>query len=422
MDRSTEQHASAPAAQSGEFARRTGTATWPSDRRTFLSLALQCSVNAFVYSTYLARLPDIRDQTGISIGLLGAVMTVGNVAGLIGSFFTTPVIARLGSKRVMIWCGVLYVLALPIIGSSGSAGVLVTAVVGMMLMNVFVDVAIAMQSSQFSTRRGHPVMSRLSGCYSLGTIGGGLVAAAIATTGLHVSAHLGTLAVLLAAALAIVGPGLLPVDEALTQRARSERPRGRPVRALLVLAVASAMIVPLDIVPGEWATFRMTDDLGTGMAVAAAAYLAFAVGMAIGRLFGDSAAVRIGRVALARLGVLVSAAGLVFAATVPVQTTALAGFFIAGLGISVLDPLLVEAAGLAPGPPGAGIRALFVGNRLAGLLTPLAVGSLANTAFLGVGEAMIIVVLPCAALLVLLSAAALPSRGRASGHSRWRNS
>ena len=39
----------------------------PSDRRTFVSLGLQRVVNAFVYSTYIARLPDIRDEVGLSI-------------------------------------------------------------------------------------------------------------------------------------------------------------------------------------------------------------------------------------------------------------------------------------------------------------------------------------------------------------------
>ena len=54
---------------------------WPSDRRTFVSLGLQCVVNAFVYSTYVARLPDIRDEAGLSIAAMGLVMTVGNLAG-----------------------------------------------------------------------------------------------------------------------------------------------------------------------------------------------------------------------------------------------------------------------------------------------------------------------------------------------------
>ncbi len=417
-DRGTVLAPPAPAAEPARFGSRWWQgmrgATLPSDRRTFVSLALQSIVNAFVYSTYLARLPDIRDQTGISISTLGAVMTIGNLAGFAGSFFATSAVRRLGSKWMMIIGGVLYVFALPVIGSSSSAAVLVTAVIGMMLMNVFVDVAVAMQSTQFSAQRGRTVMGRMSGLYSLGTVGGGLAASSIAAAGFDVSMHLLVLAVLLAAALVFVGPGLLPVDEhpegtpEPTERSGSRlrlRPRLRLGRAVLVLGLASALAVPLDIVPGEWATFRMHDDLGTGTAAAAAAYFAFAVGMAAGRLGADWAAVTIGRARLAGLGPVVSAGGLVVAATVPDRATAFAGFLVAGLGVAAISPLLTEAAGRVPG--GAGFRALFVGNRLAGLLTPVAVGSLAGTSTLSVGAAMVTVVLPVAAVLVFLAVRAV---------------
>src|SRR5918992_1003731 len=329
----------------------TETAAVPSDRRTFASLALQSIVNAFVYSTYLARLPDIRDQAGISIGAIGVIMTVGNLAGFAGSFFTSSLVRRLGSKRVTIWCGVLYVLSLPVVGSSTSVALLVSAVVGMMLMNVFVDVGVAVQSTQFSIRRHHPVMSRMAGVYSLGTFAGGAAAAWIMSAGFDVSFHLFVLAIVLATALVFVGPGLLPVDEHPDGANRTEGSgsRWRPGPAVLALGLASAMAVPLDIVPGEWATFRMTDDLGTSHATAAA------------------------------------------------------GFLVAGLGISVVSPLLTEMAARVPGPPGSGFRAMFVGDRLAGLLTPAAVGSLAASSQLGVGTSMIIMVLPSAALLVFFA-------------------
>ena len=57
---------------------------FPSDRHTFTSLGLQAVVNAFVYSTYVARLPDLRDQAHLSIAAMGVVMTLGNLAGMVG--------------------------------------------------------------------------------------------------------------------------------------------------------------------------------------------------------------------------------------------------------------------------------------------------------------------------------------------------
>jgi hypothetical protein len=101
--------------------------------------------------------------------------------------------------------------------------------------------------------------------------------------------------------------------------------------------------------------------------------------------------------------VVLSATGLVAAATVPLTPVLLAGFFLAGLGVSTQSPVLTEAAARTPGPA---LTALFVGNRLAGLLTPLAVGTLAGTS-LGVGTAMAFVVVPSAVLLMVFAGVVL---------------
>lgn len=388
----------------------------PSDRRTFVSLGLQSVVNAFVYSTYVARLPDIRDEAGLSIAAMGVVMTVGNLSGFAAMLPSAAVIRRWGSKRVMVVSSVAYVLTLPVIGSSTSPAMLIAAVVAMMVTNALVDVAVAMQSASFSSRRHYPAMSRLSGLYSLGTVGGGALAVAIVAAGFDVSVHLFLLAVLLAVALVFVSPGLLLDDEPPAESRRTSSSTSRAWLAVAVLGLASALAVPLDIVPGEWATFRVTDDLGGTQSQAALAFVAFTIGMTGGRLAGDRATAQLGPTRLLRGGVVVSTAGLVLAASIPAVAITTAGFFFAGLGISVVSPLLTEAAGRTPGPS---FTAMFVGNRLAGLLTPIAMGAVAGTPALSVGEAMILLVAPSAALLFLLGAAALGRRKVSTDSPNW---
>ncbi len=73
---------------------------------------------------------------------------------------------------------------------------------------------------------------------------------------------------------------------------------------------------------------------------------------------------------------------------------AIVGFLIGGLGTSVLFPQLYDRAARAPGPPGSGFAFMLVGQRGAGVVTPLIVGALANSSTFGVGQAMAIVVLP----------------------------
>ena len=377
----------------------------PSDRRTFVSLGLQSVVNAFVYSTYVARLPDIRDEAGLSIAAMGLVMTIGNVAGLAAMVPSASLIRRWGSKRVMVVSSVAYVLTLPVLGSSSSPAMLLAAVMAMMVTNALVDVAVGMQSATFSSRRHYPAMSRLSRLYSLGTVGGGVVASVIVAAGFDVSLHLFALAIALAFALVFVSPGLLPADE--RPAGHQERLRGAPPATwigIAVLAVASALAVPLDIVPGEWSTFRVTDDLSGSQSQATLAFVAFTVGMTGGRLAGDRATARLGATRLLRGAVVLSATGLAVAAAVPAVGVVTAGVLLAGLGISVVSPLLTEAAGRTPDPA---FTAMFLGNRLAVLLTPLAMGALAGTPALTVGAAMITLVVPSGLLLLLLGAAAV---------------
>jgi hypothetical protein len=132
-----------------------------------------------------------------------------------------------------------------------------------------------------------------------------------------------------------------------------------------------------------------------------------------GRFAGDRATARLGPERLLRGAVVLSTAGLVLAASAPSAVIVTAGFLLAGLGISVVSPLLTQAAGRTPG---AALTAMFVGNRMAGLLTPLAMGTLAGTPALGVGEAMIVLVVPSGVLLLLLGAAAVhPGSMRAGG-------
>ena len=153
---------------------------------------------------------------------------------------------------------------------------------------------------------------------------------------------------------------------------------------------------------GDWASFRLGDDLGARPGIAGLAFLAFTTGMTIGRLGGDWLQVRVGTTNLFRLSAVVVGVGSVLATLIPNAAVAIVGFLVAGLGTSVLFPQLYDRAARSPGPPGSGFASMLIGQRGAGLAAPLIVGWLANSDALDVGQAMAIVCLP-AALVVLLT-------------------
>jgi len=374
------------------------------DRRALRSVAVQFFANGTVYATVIPRLPDIRERVDISIGTLGLVLTLGSAASLIGSLLAARVLARFGSRRVMIYGAVASIGFLPVIGFSTGPVLLVAALFGLLFFDIFIDVAMNVQGSELSARRHTPVMNRLHGLWSLGSVTGGVVTAVTLRAGVSTPVHLAGVAVVLIGVLVFVAPGLLRVDGASESDATPGATGGvrrRPFgRASLLLGLGGAMAMTIEITNGDWASFRLGDDLGARPGVAALAFLTFTTGMTIGRLGGDWLQVRLGPTNLLRLSGVLAAIGSTLATLVPVAAVSIIGFLVAGLGTSVLFPQLYDRAARSPGPPGSGFASMLIGQRGAGLVAPLVVGSLADTDALSVGQAMAIVTVP-AALVVL---------------------
>ncbi|TFH15181.1 MAG: MFS transporter [Acidimicrobiales bacterium] len=369
------------------------------DRRALKSVGVQFFANGATYATIIPRLPEIRDQVGISIGTLGLVLTVASIASLIGSAFAGRVTARIGSRRVMIYGATMSIGFLPIIGFATSAVVLAAALFGLLFFDIFIDVAMNVQGSALSARRHTPVMNRLHGLWSLGTVAGGVLTVVLLRAGVSTEVQLTFVALVLIGSLLFVAPGLLHRDEApeLDDEVAAIEGRthlGRVDIAAMLLAVGGASAMAVEITNGDWSSFRLGDDLGAAPGVAGLAFLAFTGGMTIGRLSGDWVQVRVGPVRLIRISTGVMAVGAVLAMLVPSVPVAIVGFLIGGLGTSVLFPQLYDRAARAPGPPGSGFAFMLVGQRGAGVVTPLIVGALANSSTFGVGQAMAIVVLP----------------------------
>ena len=376
------------------------------DRRALRSVAVQFFANGAVYATWIPRLPDIRERVDISIGALGLVLTLGSVASLVGSLLTARVIARFGSRRVMIYGAACSIAFLPVIGFSTGPVLLVAALFGLLLFDVFIDVAMNVQGSALSARRHMPVMNRLHGFWSLGTVTGGVVTVLTLRAGVSTPVHLTIVAVLLVGALAFVAPGLLRRDEVPELEEAAAVAGTPPLRralssASLLLAVGGATAMTIEVTNGDWASFRLGEDLGARPSLAGFAFLAFTSGMTIGRLGGDWIQVRVGPTNLFRLSALIAGTGSLLAMLVPNVAVSILGFLIAGLGTSVLFPQLYDRAARSPGPPGSGFASMLIGQRGAGLLAPLLVGWLADSAALDVGQAMAIVAIPAAVVVFL---------------------
>jgi fucose permease len=385
------------------------------DRRALASVAVQFFVNGAAFASFVPRLPEIRERIGVGLDGLGVVMTLGVTVGLIGSLRAPALIERFGTRRTLLWGGALMVAALPIIGAATTPIVLVVGLAAMSAADGLIDVSMNLQGSWLSARRHTPVMNRLHGLWSLGTVIGGVAAARAADAGLSLPVHLSIAAALMIGALLFVGAGLLAVDEDHDDEpsapANGAARRSTTSKApLLALALSGAFAITVELVSSDWAAFRLAEDLGTAAGFAGLGFVAFTAGMTTGRLAGDQAVGRLGGDAVFRLAVVLSGIGLSIAAFAPGRWWVLAGYVVAGIGISVFFPKLYDDAARTKGRRGAGLAWLRTGSALTALGIPTAVGVLAASS-LSVGQAVAIVALPSlAGLLAMRGIASVTGR------------
>ena len=112
---------------------------------------------------------------------------------------------------------------------------------------------------------------------------------------------------------------------------------------------------------------------------------------------------------MARAGGTLAAAAMGLALLSGSAALTVAAFGVVGLGIGTLIPAALRAADDLPGlPRGVGLSVIGMGFRLTLLVSPLAMGALAQRQ----GLAAVMVAVPVAAALVLLLAPALPTAAR----------
>lgn len=385
-----------------------------SERRAIIAIGVQFFVNGAVVSSYLPRMPEVRDRLGITLAMLGLVSTLASAAALVSSMLSSRVIERFGTKRVLVYGATFNALMLPLVGYAGSAGALLAVFVLISSTDVTVDIAMNLQGSWLSAQRKVSVMSRLHGLWSVGTIVGGLCAAWFAAAEIELKYQLiGATAVLLVM-IAYVSRGVLPDDHPVVVAAHTLAvlesddvgPHGSATggvgvgsrgktgkKLLLAVGAASMFAAAMEVTSFEWAAFRLADDFGTTAGRAGLAFVVFVIGMAIGRLAGDSIQAIVGAKRLTWYSIAVTGVGLSAALLIDNQAAVLIGYLIAGLGQATLMPYLYDAAAKLPGRPGAGLGAVAAGIRVSTLTTPVITGALASTS-LSVGTAVAIVALP----------------------------
>jgi MFS family permease len=359
-------------------------------------------LNGFLFGSLVARMPAIRDHAGVTNGELGLALACVAVGAVVAMPIAGALAARHGSREVTRGALALASLAIlpPVLAPSLPALAAGFLVMGLTMGSL--DVTMNAHGVAVERRYGRPILSGFHAAFSFGGLAGAASAATAAAAELDLAPHLALVAVVSLA----VGLGwsrrFLPAAE---DAAGTELPLlARPPRRLWALGAVAFSCLLVEGAAADWSAIYVRDELDTGAATAASAFVAFSITMAVGRLVGDRLVERFGPVALLRGGGLLAAVGFgigLAASTVP---AALVGFATLGAGLAAVIPVVFRAAGSTPGvAPGIGLAAVSSTGYLGFVAGPPIIGSLAEG--IGLPGALVLLVVLVLVVAVLARSA-----------------
>lgn len=342
-------------------------------------------VNGATLTSWTARLPEVKAGLDISDGVLGLTLLGVGLGGLAASMASGRIVDRFDAGWVTVTTSAAMSLCLAVLGLASTAFVVFLALVILGAFDGLTDVAMNAQALMLQRRLGRSIITRFHALWSAGAMAGALVAGRVAAEGISVRTQLLVTAAVLVAITAAARRWLVlagPLAAEATDAAAGGDGLGtstatsRPV--LVRLFVVGAMVALAEQPPNDWAALLLDDRFEISAAAASFGLVATAGGMLVGRVAGDSVTDRFGHERTRRGGAMLTVVGLVLAAATPFPVTSIVGFFVAGLGLSTLFPLLFRAAGDLGGGSHGAMAAFSSGARLGFLIGAPTVGLVAD--------------------------------------------
>ncbi|MBO3752255.1 MFS transporter [Streptosporangiaceae bacterium NEAU-GS5] len=303
-------------------------------------------VQGLCFATLITHVVDLQHKFKLSDGDLTLVLLLVPVIAGVGSGVAGVLAARYGSSVVLrVSQAVVCALVILIAFNAGLAGLYVlSAVFGLFLGAV--DATMNMQAVAVERTYGMSVLTGFHAVWSVGSMLGAAFNSVFAWAGLDLAWSL-TIPMLLGAAISVVLlPRLYPRDDERATARALQVPAGRiPWGPIIPLCLAMAFLYVGDASVSNYSTVFMEQALDASGWLVPFAYVIYQAAMLVARVPGDFAVRRYGPAPVVRVGAFIAAAGTVLVIVSPGVLSALIGFALIGLGLSIVAPQSFSAAG-----------------------------------------------------------------------------
>ena len=354
------------------------------------------SVSAFffiaglTFATWASRIPDIKTQLQLSNARLGAVLFA-LPAGLMTSLlFAGWLVARFGSRKILITTALLYPAMLVLLGLSGNVWQLSFALFLFGLSSNLVNIAMNTQAVEVESMYGRSVMASFHGLWSIAGFSGAAIGGLLVSAGVNPLTHFSIIFIIAALLVFVFYKYTLPNDTAPVEK---QPFFVKPDKYILILGLIAFCSMLCEGAMADWSGVYFQNVVKSPKEFITFGYVAFTAAMATGRFIGDSMVTKLGIKKVLQLSATFISTGLFVSILFPYLAAAIIGFLLVGLGVSSVVPLIYSLAGKsATMPSGLALAAVSSISFLGFLIGPPLIGFIAEAAGLRLSFAVIAVI------------------------------
>lgn len=326
------------------------------------------------------RIPDIQVGLGMSEGTLGLALTVASLGGLLSNLAAGRIVQAFGVKAILVIGLPLLALTSAMAAFAPSVSLLLLALLITGVTFSLTNVAMNVEADRVETDTGRRVMIRCHGVWSAGMLAASVVGVGARGWSVPAGWHLLLIVPLVA---------LMSVAIVVQMSPRSVTPGTADARSGFALPSRRTVMLMLFGLSGgicqvgtqNYSVIFMRDTFAVQDWVDTLTLPAFLIAMTLGRVMADGWTERFGPVRVAFYLALLALLGAILVVVSQDVPTALAGFALVGVGISVLFPLMVSAAArLGTRPAAESVSAVIFLTGLVMLAAPAVLGWIAEFA------------------------------------------
>ncbi len=369
----------------------------PASLSNRISVSAVFFMHGLCFASWASRIPGIQESLKLSESALGSILFALPTGFFLSLPFAGWLVGKLGSRIMVLISATLYSTSLVAIGASGS---ILTITISLFFFGFFgnlLNIAVNTQAVTTESLSKKKLMASFHGLWSLAGFTGAAIGTWMAGSSINPFYHFLFIAAVVWIMNATCFQFLVRRD---VQSAGKQPLFALPDKALIALGVVAFCSMMAEGTMFDWSGVYFKKVVQVDGSLTGAGYTAFMVAMAGTRFIADGLSSRFGLRRLLQASAILTATGLMLAVIFPYLATSLIGFFLVGMGVSSVVPMVYSAAGKTKTmSPGAALSAVSSIGFLGLLVAPPLIGFIADATSLRISflvvafVAMVILVL-----------------------------